>query len=588
MTISERLSALRSEMRKNGIAMYYIPTDDFHGSEYVGDYFKCREYISGFTGSAGSVIVTDSYAGLWTDGRYFIQAEKQLSETEFVLNKSGEPDVPTPTEYILKNIDGGVLGFNGKTVPASFAEKIGSQIGKDHIISADLFDKIWSSRPPLPCEKGFFLNEKYSGKSSKDKLAEIRSLMDKEHSDIFLLSSPDDICWLLNVRGRDIPYNPVILSYAAVSCDELLWFVDEQKLTDEIIRELSFAEVRPYDEFYSYIGRISSDKTVIIDKSRLNYEAVSRIPDGVRIINKQNLTLLPKARKNPTEINNEKSAHIKDGVAVTKFIYEIKNHPEKYTELSAAELMISLRSRQEGYIEESFSPIIAYGDHGAIVHYSADENSNYPLKPEGFLLCDTGGHYLEGTTDITRTICLGNATNEMKRAYTAVLRGHLALADAHFRYGCRGANLDVLARAPLWELGMDFNHGTGHGVGYLLNVHESPNGIHMRFVPDHDCVLEEGMITSDEPGVYIEGKFGIRTESLILCRNGKKTEFGQFMYFENLTLVPFDPDAVDISQMTACDIKRYNAYQQRVYEVISPYLTETERLWLKNETAPIV
>lgn len=587
MSISERLSALRCEMKRNGVDMYYIPTDDYHGSEYVCGHFKCREFISGFTGSAGTVIVTDSYAGLWTDGRYFIQAEKQLSGSEHVLNKSGEHGVLSPTEFILKNLGEGVLGFDGKTVSASFAEKIISEVGKEHILSIDLIDNIWKDRPDLPCEKGFYLDEKYSGKSCEDKLAEIRRLIADAHGDIFLLSSPDDICWLLNVRGNDIPYNPVILSYAAVSEDSVVWFMDENKLTPEITENLNGVEIRPYDAFYDFIANIPSDKTVILDKSRLNFEAVNRLPDVVKVIDRQNLTLLPKARKNETEINNERAAHIKDGVAVTKFIYEVKNHPEKYTELSAAKLIISLRSMQEGYIEESFEPIIAYGEHGAIVHYSADENSDCPLKREGFLLCDTGGHYLEGTTDITRTICLGAPTDEMKQAYTAVLRGHLSLADARFRYGCHGANLDILARAPLWELGMDFNHGTGHGVGYLLNVHESPNGIRNRFIPAHDCVLEEGMITSDEPGVYIEGKFGIRTESLILCRKGEKTDFGQFMYFENLTLVPFDPDAVDISQMTAHDIRLYNEYQQRVYDVISPLLTADERDWLREQTRPL-
>ena len=587
MSISERLFALRREMKQNGVDMYYIPTDDYHGSEYVCGHFKCREYISGFTGSAGTVIVTDSYAGLWTDGRYFIQAENQLEGTEYVLNKSGETGVLTPSEFILINLGKGVLGFDGKTVSARFAEKLISDIGREHILSVDLMDRIWEDRPDMPCEKGFYLDEKYSGKSFGEKVSEIRSLIGEAHGDVFLLSSPDDICWLLNVRGRDIPHNPVILSYAAVSENTIVWFVDENKLTPEIIDNICCVEIRPYDDFYEYIGNIPSDKTVIIDRSRLNFEAVIRIPEGVKIVDRQNLTLIPKAIKNETEINNERAAHIKDGVAVTKFIYEIKNHPEKYDELSAAELIMSLRSRQEGYIEESFEPIIAYGEHGAIVHYSADESSSCPLKAEGFLLCDTGGHELEGTTDITRTICLGKPTNEMKCAYTAVLRGHLALADAKFRYGCRGANLDILARAPLWELGMDFNHGTGHGVGYLLNVHESPNGIRMRFIPDHDCVLEEGMITSDEPGVYLEGKFGIRTESLILCRKGEKTEFGQFMYFEDLTLVPFDPDAVDISQMTAHDISLYNDYQQRVYDVIAPFLTAEERDWLKEQTRPL-
>ncbi|MGN1416610.1 MAG: aminopeptidase P family N-terminal domain-containing protein, partial [Oscillospiraceae bacterium] len=352
MSVSERLSALRAEMKRNGIDMYYIPTDDYHGSEYVCGHFKCREYISGFTGSAGTVIVTDSYAGLWTDGRYFIQAEKQLRGTEYVLNRSGETGVLPPTEYILKNLGNGVLGFDGRTVSASFAEKIISEVGRKHVLSVDLMDRIWKDRPELPCEKGFYLDEKYSGKSCTDKLAEIRRLIAKAHGDYFLLSSPDDICWLLNVRGNDIPYNPVILSYAAVSEDSLVWFVDENKLTPELTARLHDVKIRPYDDFYDFIGNIPSGKSVIIDKSRLNFEAVNRLSDGVKLIERQNLTLLPKARKNETEIKNERAAHIKDGAAVTKFIYEIKNHPEKYTELSAARLMIALRSKQEGYIEE--------------------------------------------------------------------------------------------------------------------------------------------------------------------------------------------------------------------------------------------
>ncbi len=582
-TVFERISALRAEMKKCGIDMYYVPTDDYHGSEYVGDFFKCREYISGFTGSAGNVIITDSYAGLWTDGRYFIQAENELKDTEFVLNKMGEKGVLTASEFITKNIGNGKLGFDGKTVNASFAEKIAEKIGKDNIISVDLFEKIWKNRPPLPFSDGFILDLKYAGLSYKEKAEIIRSVMKERSADYYAFSSPDDICWLLNIRGNDVKYNPVLLSYGILTEKNFHFFISGekiQKITDKLDREII---IHTYDEFYSFLEELPNNRTVYLDKSRLNYEACGKIPESVKIIDGQNLTLI-KSKKNPVEAQNERIAHLKDGIAVTKFIYRIKKEPEKYSELSAADMLISLRKEQENYVEESFEPIIAYGAHGAIVHYSADEKSNSQIFADGFLLCDTGGHYLEGTTDVTRTVCLGNPTDDMKRDYTAVLRGHLNLADAVFRYGCHGANLDILARMPIYEIGRDFNHGTGHGVGYLLNVHEAPNGIRMKFIKSHDCELDEGMITSDEPGIYIEGKYGIRTESLLLCRTREENSFGKFMYFENLTLVPFDPDAVEKSMMNEKEISLYNNYQKRVFDTLSPYLDEAERNWLKNET----
>ncbi len=563
--------------------MYYVPTDDYHGSEYVGDFFKCREYISGFTGSAGSVIVTGKYAGLWTDGRYFIQAENELKNTEFVLNKTGEKDVLNVSEFIAKNIGNGKLGFDGKTVNASFAEKIAGKIGKDNIISVDLFEKIWKNRPAPPFSDGFILDVKYAGLSYKEKAEIIRGVMKERGADYYAFSSPDDICWLLNIRGNDVEYNPVLLSYGVLTDNNFRLFINEKKIkniTDKLDREII---IHPYDEFYSFLEELPDNSTVYLDKSRLNYEACGKIPEGVKIIDSQNLTLI-KSKKNPVEAQNERIAHLKDGIAVTKFICRIKKEPEKYSELSAADMLISLRKEQENYVEESFKPIIAYGAHGAVVHYSADEKSNSQILADGFLLCDTGGHYLEGTTDVTRTVCLGNPTDEMKRDYTAVLRGHLNLADAVFRYGCHGANLDILARMPIYEIGRDFNHGTGHGVGYLLNVHEAPNGIRMKFIKSHDCELDEGMITSDEPGIYIEGRYGIRTESLLLCRTRGENSFGKFMYFENLTLVPFDPDAVERSMMSEKEIFLYNNYQKRVFDTLSPYLDEAERNWLKNET----
>lgn len=580
MNISEKLKALRLLMSENKIDMYCIPTDDYHGSEYVGEYFKSREFISGFTGSAGTVIVTKDYAGLWTDGRYFIQAENELKGTEYVLNKSGEEGVPTVTEFIKRNIGNGILGFDGKTLSYAFVKS--TKLSEDKIKTIDLINEIWIDRPTLPYSDAYSLAEKYSGMSTNEKIKLIRDMMP---CDAYVLSAPDDICWLLNIRGNDISYNPVVLSYLYMTRDRLVLFADKNKLAKNNPLNNIDIEIYDYDEFYSFLKNIK-EKSVYIDESRLNYEAYVSIPENVKKLSGANLTLI-KAKKNPTEVQNERLAHLKDGIAVTKFIYEVKNNPEKYTELSAADLIINLRKQNENYVEESFEPIIAYREHGAIVHYSANEKTNSKIKADGFLLCDTGGHYLEGTTDITRTIALGNVTNEMKRDYTAVLRGHLNLAGAVFTYGSVGANLDILAREPLWELGMDFNHGTGHGVGYLLNVHESPNGIRRKFIPEHDCVLEEGMITSDEPGVYIEGKYGIRIESLVVCREYKKTVFGRFMNFENLTLAPFDPDAVDKSLMTEKEIKLYNDYQERVYAEISPYLTEKEREWLKNETRKI-
>ncbi len=583
MSISERLAALRCEMKAAGIDMYYVPSADYHGSEYVGDYFKCREYIIGFNGSAGDVIVTADSACLWTDGRYFIQAEKELAGSSFVLYKSGQKGVPTVLGYIRENLHGGVLGFDGKAVSVRFSEAAGHSAGR--IVTADLFDRIWTCRPPMPAEKAFCLSEKYYGKSFAEKLSDIRSAVKKKNADICLLFAPDEICWLLNVRGNDILYNPVVLSFGAVEEDKFYWFVDDSKLSHDCFKNLDGVIVRSYEDFYKYIADIPSEKTILADKSQMSFEALNAVPRGVKVVYGQSPAMLLKAIKDPVETANERLAHLKDGIAMTKFIYRIKKSPESYTELSAAELLVSLRQEQENYIEESFAPIIAYGEHGAIVHYSADEQSSVPFKREGFLLCDTGGHYLEGTTDVTRTICLGKPSAEMKKHYTAVLRGHLNLAGAVFRYGCTGVNLDICARAPLWELGMDFNHGTGHGVGYLLNVHESPNSIRMKCIPDRDCILEEGMITSDEPGLYIEGKYGIRTESLLLCRKGEKNSFGQFMYFENLTLVPFDPDAVDFTLMSEREIALYKAYQQRVYKELSPYLEPDEEFWLKEETS---
>ena len=596
MTIKQKLNALRILMKEKKIDAYLVPTDDFHGSEYVGDYFKCRKYITGFTGSAGTAIITQDMAGLWTDGRYFIQAADQLRDTTIELFKSGEPGVPTVHQFLNDKLEEGMcLGFDGRTVSAREAEELQELLQEKHItfsVNDDLIGEIWEDRPALSCEPVMELDIRWTGKSRADKIAEIREQMKAKEADTFILTSLDDIAWLLNIRGNDIHCCPVVLSYLVMMENELRLYANAAAFSEEIRSNLEADGVKiyPYDDVYSYVQSISSDKKVLLSRANVNSRLVSNIPSEVTILDEPNLTLLPKAVKNETEMENERIAHIKDGVAVTKFIHWLKKNVTRttITELSTAEKLYQFRSEQEHFLGESFDPIIAYGTHAAIVHYSATEATDIPLEARGMVLADTGGHYLEGTTDITRTIVLGPVTAKEKKFFTAVLRGNLNLAAAKFKYGCTGLNLDYLARGPLWELGEDYNHGTGHGVGYLLNVHEGPNSFRWKNLPGNPApVLEEGMITSDEPGYYLENEFGIRHENLVLCKKAEKTSFGQFMCFEPLTLVPFDLEGINPEEMTERERKLLNDYHQKVYTTISPYLDEEEKEWLKQATREI-
>lgn len=583
-------------MKEKKIDAYLVATDDFHGSEYVGDYFKCRKYITGFTGSAGTAIITQDMAGLWTDGRYFIQAADQLRDTTIELFKSGEPGVPTVHQFLNDKLEEGMcLGFDGRTVSAREAEELQELLQKKHItfsVNDDLIGEIWEDRPVLSCEPVMELDIRWTGKSRADKIAEIREQMKAKEADTFILTSLDDIAWLLNIRGNDIHCCPVVLSYLVMMENELRLYANAAAFSEEIRSNLEADGVKiyPYDDVYSYVQSISSDKKVLLSRANVNSRLVSNIPSEVTILDEPNLTLLPKAVKNETEMENERIAHIKDGVAVTKFIHWLKKNVTRttITELSAAEKLYQFRSEQEHFLGESFDPIIAYGTHAAIVHYSATEATDIPLEARGMVLADTGGHYLEGTTDITRTIVLGPVTAKEKKFFTAVLRGNLNLAAAKFKYGCTGLNFDYLARGPLWELGEDYNHGTGHGVGYLLNVHEGPNSFRWKNLPGNPApVLEEGMITSDEPGYYLENEFGIRHENLVLCKKAEKTSFGQFMCFEPLTMVPFDLEGINPEEMTERERKLLNDYHQKVYTTISPYLDEEEKEWLKQATREI-
>ena len=596
MTIKQKLNALRILMKEKKIDAYLVPTDDFHGSEYVGDYFKCRKYITGFTGSAGTAIITQDMAGLWTDGRYFIQAADQLRDTTIELFKSGEPGVPTVHQFLNDKLEEGMcLGFDGRTVSAREAEELQELLQEKHItfsVNDDLIGEIWEDRPALSCEPVMELDIRWTGKSRADKIAEIREQMKAKEADTFILTSLDDIAWLLNIRGNDIHCCPVVLSYLVMMENELRLYANAAAFSEEIRSNLEADGVKiyPYDDVYSYVQSISSDKKVLLSRANVNSRLVSNIPSEVTILDEPNLTLLPKAVKNETEMENERIAHIKDGVAVTKFIHWLKKNVTRttITELSTAEKLYQFRSEQEHFLGESFDPIIAYGTHAAIVHYSATEATDIPLAARGMVLADTGGHYLEGTTDITRTIVLGPVTAKEKKFFTAVLRGNLNLAAAKFKYGCTGLNLDYLARGPLWELGEDYNHGTGHGVGYLLNVHEGPNSFRWKNLPGNPApVLEEGMITSDEPGYYLENEFGIRHENLVLCKKAEKTSFGQFMCFEPLTMVPFDLEGINPEEMTERERKLLNDYHQKVYTTISPYLDEEEKEWLKQATREI-
>lgn len=593
-TVVEKLGILRNKMKENNVQAYIICTDDYHGSEYVGDYFKEREYVSGFTGSAGTLVVLYDEAALWTDGRYFLQAEDELSGSTIKLMKMFQPDVPAIEEYLYDKLsDSDRIGFDGRTLTVAFAEKIYNKVSAKNITfkyDIDLVDEFWKDRPMLSKEKVWKLDEKYTGLHSSQKFINVRAKMEENDINTLIVSALDEIAWLLNLRGNDVLCNPVFLSYMMIFKDRAVLYAAYEIFDDEILKYLKElnVEVRDYDAFYHELKKIDRNSKIQLDYANSNYYMKMCIPADASVLNKKSPIILMKAVKTKCEYENERAAHIKDGVAVTKFMYWLQKNVGKkeITEISAADKLEQFRSEQYGYLGPSFTPIMAFAEHGAIVHYSATEKSNVVLEPRSFLLSDTGGHYIEGTTDITRTFPLGKLTEEEKKAYTVVLTGHLRMAAARFPYGMTGTQLDAIAREPLWKNGMDYNHGTGHGVGYILNVHEGPNGIswQMRNKKLPYAVFEEGMITSNEPGFYPDGKFGIRHENLILCIKDEETSYGQFMKFENLTFVPFDWDAVDMRYMTENDICELNKYHKKVYEKISPYLNEEENAWLKEKT----
>lgn len=588
----EQLQQLRSRMKETQIDAYLIVSDDFHASEYVGEFFKCREFISGFNGSAGSVVVTCEEAGLWTDGRYFIQAESQLEGSGITLYKEGVKDAVTIADFLRERLpERGVLGFDGRTVNTAMVRKLKAdlcELAPQLQSEVDLVGDIWDNRPSLPAQPVWELATAYAGESREEKIARVRQKMQESETEYFLIPSLDEIAWLLNVRGNDIAYNPVVLSYLLMSQTQITWYVKEQVVPEDLREKLAAAGVTlaPYMTVYQDLTRLPAGTSVLIDESLTNYALSHAIPKSVTKKPLKSPLELMKAIKNETEMNNEREAHRKDGIALTKLIYWLKQIKDKsiITELTVCEKLEELRQQGSHYLGQSFAPIAAYKEHGAIVHYEPDAASDVVLSNESFLLLDTGGQYLEGTTDVTRTIALGTLTQEQKLYYTTVLKGNLNLAAARFKYGCTGVNLDYLARGPLWSLGLDYNHGTGHGVGYLLNVHEGPNEFRYKEREGRGTILEEGMITSDEPGLYLEGKYGIRLESLVLCKESMENENGRFMEFETLTLAPFDMEAIDWNVLNDRERELLLSYQQMVYTKLADALEPEERAWLKTQT----
>lgn len=585
-----RIDSLRKLMINRGIDAYVVLTDDFHASEYVGDYFKCRAYLSGFTGSAGTLAVTADEAGLWTDGRYFLQAAEQLQGSGITLHKMGvDAPIPAYLKTVLKS--GQCVGYDGRTVRAGYAKVLKNAL-RDLSVrfdeTADLVGELWSDRPPFPAAPIWELPATYTGKSRRDKLADVRRAMADAGANCHVLASLDDIAWLFNLRGNDVQYNPVFMSHALLTPDETVLYISPDAVQAGLADALQNDGVtlRPYLQIYKDLTALPEDSRVLLDEDAINVALCRALPANVKTVVRTNPTTLMKAQKTPVEQENMRLAHIYDGVALTKLLCWLRSQPLSRTELDIAAKLESLRSACPDYLGQSFAPIVATGPHGAIIHYEPTEESNISLVDNSFLLMDTGGQYRQGTTDVTRTVAIGTLTDEQKSHYTAVLRGNLALAAAYFKHGCTGVNLDYLARSPLWKLGLDYNHGTGHGVGYLLNVHEGPQGIRLRD-KNGGAVLEEGMILSDEPGVYLENRYGIRLENLILCRKAEKTDWGQFMAFDTLTMVPFDRNAIDPTQMTEEELQLLNEYHAKVYETIAPYLDAEEQAWLREATAPL-
>lgn len=590
-SIKERIHALRMAFRPNNIKAFIIPSTDPHLSEYVAPYWMSREWISGFTGSAGTVVILMDKAGLWTDSRYFLQAEKELEGSGITLYKEMLPETPSITEFLCQNLKPGEsVSIDGKMFSVQQVEQMKEDLAPYQLqvnLFGDPLKSIWKDRPSMPDAPAFIYDVKYAGKSCGEKVAAIRTELKKKGIYALFLSSLDEIAWTLNLRGSDVHCNPVIVSYLLVTQDEVVYFILPEKITQEVNEYLQEQQVslRKYDETESFLNSFAGEN-ILIDPKKTNYAIYSAINPACKIIRGESPVTLLKAIRNEQEIAGIHHAMQRDGVALVRFLKWLEQSVPsgKETELSVDRKLREFRAAQPLYMGESFDTIAGYKEHGAIVHYSATEESDVTLQPKGFLLLDSGAQYLDGTTDITRTIALGALTEEEKTDYTLILKGHIALAMAKFPAGTRGAQLDVLARMPIWSHGMNFLHGTGHGVGHFLSVHEGPQSIRMN---ENPIVLQPGMVTSNEPGVYKAGSHGIRTENLTLVCKDKEGMFGEYFKFETITLCPICKKGIIKEMLTAEEVKWFNDYHRTVYEKLSPSLNEEEKKWLLEATKAI-
>lgn len=597
MQIRDRIAAFRERMKSDHFAVVIVPTADSHASEYIADHFKTRQWLSGFTGSAGTMVVGLEESALFVDGRYFIQAEHQLEGSGVTLMRMGTAGTPTLEEYVASLLhENDALGMDFGVVSERFAENMREKAAMKGALlrdTGDWFSGLWKDRPALPQDKAFILEEKYAGRSVQDKIAAIRKVMSERGAKLHVLNVLDDIAWILNVRGGDVLNTPVVMSYLVIGEKHVNWFVDENKVDDAMRSALKEAgvNIRGYDEIIPALKGLEPDVHVLADASKLTAALMDAL-ERAEIIRGENPSTYMKSIKNDVELENLRRVHVKDGVAVTRLMYWLKQNVGKIpmTEISVSDKLLDFRKEQEHFISPSFNTICAYRANAAMMHYSATPESDAKLEPRDLLLIDSGGQYLEGTTDITRTFALGEVTDEQKKHFTAVLCSMLNLANAKFLHGMTGIGLDILARGPIWDMDIDYRCGTGHGVGYLLSVHEGPNGFrwYKAATRSEDTVQEPGMVTTDEPGVYIEGSHGIRTENELVCRKLEENEYGQFLGFETLTCVPIDLDAVVPEQMSPRQRGWLNEYHVFVRETLLPLMSdEGEREWLRHATRAI-
>lgn len=585
-TIEERIRALRTWMKQTGIDAFIIPSTDPHLSEYVAPHWQSREWISGFTGSAGTVVVTGNEAGLWTDSRYFLQAARQIEGTGIDLYKEMLPETPSIPAFLSERLEKGqTAGIDGRVFATDAARSLREELAIKGIglkCTPDPMEQIWNGRPEMPQAPAFIYDTKYAGRTCTEKLEAIRAEMKKAEADSLLLSALDEIAWTLNLRGSDVHCNPVVVSYLLIGRDEAHYFINSRKVTPEVAAHLHEAGVslHTYQEIESYLAQLPAG-SLMLEPGKTNYAVRSAIPQSCRVIEAPSPVALLKAVRNEQETAGLRQAMRRDGVALVKFLKWLEEAVPQgtETEISVDRKLHELRAAQPLYMGESFDTIAGYGAHAAIVHYEATPETDIPLEPRGFLLLDSGAQYLDGTTDITRTIALGPLTDEEKTDYTLILKGHIDLAMAVFPEGTRGAQLDVLARMPIWQHRMNFLHGTGHGVGHFLNVHEGPQSIRMN---ENPVALRAGMVNSNEPGVYKAGSHGIRTENLVLTVPAGEGLFGRYLKFETVTLCPICTRGIVRSLLTPAETDWLNQYHRKVYEQLSPGLNEDERLWLEK------